>query len=173
MNKTIYKIDINILNIINHIPQENTNNMELVTEPDTYSPNIDDKGNYIDKVPSFHTNALANGLRCACGTRKDKIYTSHATFTAHIKTKTHEKWLQDLNTNKANFYIENQKLRDVVHSQKIMVGKLELELTNKNMTIDYLTKQLVKINTSVSSSSSSSNLNRNNSSANDMIMFDI
>ncbi len=147
--------------------------MELATEPDTYSPNMDDKGNYIDKVPSFNTISIANGIRCSCGTRKDKIYTSHATFTAHIKTKTHEKWLQDLNTNKANFYIENQKLRDVVHSQKIMIGKLELELTNKNMTIDYLTKQLVKINTSVSSSSSSSNLNRNDSSANDMIMFDI
>jgi hypothetical protein len=147
--------------------------MELVTEPDTYSPNMDEKGNYTDKVPSFHINALATGLRCPCGTRKDKIYTSHATFTAHIKTKTHEKWLQDLNTNKANFYIENQKLRDVVHSQKIMIGKLELELTNKNMTIDYLTKQLVKINTPPTLTSSSSNFNRNDSSANDMIMFDI
>ena len=141
--------------------------MELVTEPDTYSPNIDDKGNYIDKVPSFHTNALANGLRCPCGTRKDKIYTSHAIFTSHIKTKTHEKWLQDLNTNRANFYIENQKLKDVVHSQKIMIGKLELELTNKNMTIDYLTQQLVKKTSTMSSKTIDS------SSANDMIMFDI
>jgi hypothetical protein len=139
--------------------------MELVTEPDTYSPNIDDKGNYIDKVPSFYTNALANGLRCPCGTRKDKIYTSHATFTAHIKTKTHEKWLQELNTNKANFYVESQKLRDVVQSQKIMIGKMELNILNKNMTIDYLTKQLVTLN-SLSS-------NKRESSANDMIMFDI
>jgi hypothetical protein len=139
--------------------------MELVTEPDTYSPNIDDKGNYVDKVPSFYTNALANGLRCPCGTRKDKIYTSHATFTAHIKTKTHEKWLQELNTNKANFYVESQKLRDVVQSQKIMIGKMELDILNKNMTIDYLTKQLVTLN-SLSS-------NKRESSANDMIMFDI
>ena len=139
--------------------------MELVTEPDTYSPNIDDKGNYVDKVPSFYTNALANGLRCPCGTRKDKIYTSHATFTAHIKTKTHEKWLQELNTHKANFYVESQKLRDVVQSQKIMIGKMELNILNKNMTIDYLTKQLVTLN-SLSS-------NKRESSANDMIMFDI
>ena len=139
--------------------------MELVTEPDTYSPNIDDKGNYVDKVPSFYTNALANGLRCPCGTRKDKIYTSHATFTAHIKTKTHEKWLQELNTNKANFYVESQKLRDVVQSQKIMIGKMELNILNKNMTIDYLTKQLVNLN-SLSS-------NKRESSANDMIMFDV
>jgi hypothetical protein len=139
--------------------------MELVTEPDTYSPNIDDKGNYVDKVPSFYTNALANGLRCPCGTRKDKIYTSHATFTAHIKTKTHEKWLQELNTNKANFYVESQKLRDVVQSQKIMIGKMELDILNKNMTIDYLTKQLVTLN-SLSS-------NKRESSANDKIMIDI
>lgn len=139
--------------------------MELVTEPDTYSPNIDDKGNYIDKVPSFYTNALATGLRCPCGTRKDKIYTSHATFTAHIKTKTHEKWLQELNTNKANFYVESQKLRDVVQSQKIMIGKMEVDISNKNMTIDYLTKQLVTLN-SLSS-------NKRESSANDMIMFDV
>jgi hypothetical protein len=143
--------------------------MELATEPDTYSPNIDDKENYVDKVPSFHTNALANGLRCPCGTRKDKIYTSHAMFTAHIKTKTHEKWLQDLNTNRANFYIENQKLKDIVHSQKIMIGKLEIELTNKNMTIDYLTQQLVKITSSTSTSSKTIH----SGSANDMIMFDI
>jgi hypothetical protein len=54
-----------------------------------------------------------------------------------------------------------------------MIGKLELELTNKNMTIDYLTKQLVKINTPSTLTSSSSNINRNDSSANDMIMFDI
>ena len=117
--------------------------MELVTEPDTYCPNIDEHGNYADRVPSFNTAALANGLRCSCGTRKDKLYTSAAMFSAHIKTKTHEKWLQDLNTNKANFYIENKKLRDLVQSQKIMLGKMEVELANKSLTIDYLTQQLI------------------------------
>jgi len=117
--------------------------MELVTEPDTYSPNIDEHGNYADKVPSFNTVALANGLRCSCGTRKDKVYTTAAMFSAHIKTKTHEKWLQDLNANKANFYVENKKLRDLIQSQKIMLGKMEVELANKSLTIDYLTQQLM------------------------------
>jgi hypothetical protein len=142
--------------------------MELVTEPDIYSPNMDCTGNYVDKVPSFNTNAFANGLRCSCGTRKDKIYTSSVMFSAHIKTKTHEKWLQDLNANKANFYIESQKLKDIVHFQKIMIGKFELEISNKNMTIDYLTQQLVKMNSSTSNKSASLA-----SSANDLIMFDI
>lgn len=141
--------------------------MELATEPDTYSPNIDDKGNYVDRVPSFNTNALANGLRCPCGTRKDAIYTSRSMFSSHIKTKTHEKWLQDLNTNKANFYIENQKLKDLVQSQKIMIGKMEVEISNKIMTIDYLTQQLTKM------IKQSKKETEKNVTANDMLMFDI
>ena len=28
-------------------------NMELVTEPDVYSPSINDMGNYVDKIPAF------------------------------------------------------------------------------------------------------------------------
>jgi len=123
----------------------NTIIMELATEPDTYSPNIDHHGSYADKVPSFNTAALANGLRCSCGTRKDKVYTSAAMFASHIKTKTHEKWLQDLNANKANLYIENKKLRDLIQSQKIMLGRMEVDL-NKSLTIDYLTQQLMAKN---------------------------
>ena len=46
--------------------------MELVVESDIYSPSVDDKGNYVDKIPSF--NIIKNGLRCPCGTRKDKTY---------------------------------------------------------------------------------------------------
>ena len=128
--------------------------MELATEPDTYSPNIDDKGNYVDRVPSFNTNALANGLRCPCGTRKDAIYTSRSMFSSHIK-------------NKSNFYIENQKLKDLVQSQKIMIGKMEVEISNKIMTIDYLTQQLTKM------SKQSKKETEEKVTANDMIMFDI
>ncbi len=119
--------------------------MELVTEPDVYSPNIDGNGNYVDKIPSFNTIALANGLRCPCGTRKDKVYISAPLFAAHCKSKTHEKWIQDLNTNKSNFFSETQKLRELVHAQKIMIGKLELDISSKNITIAYLTQELAKI----------------------------
>ena len=74
--------------------------MELATEPDLYSPSIDSLGNYIDKIPSF--NNIKHGLRCPCGSRKDKVYDTYSTFSAHTKTKTHQKWLNDLNLNKAN-----------------------------------------------------------------------
>jgi len=141
----------------------NTTIMELATEPDTYSPNIDPHGNYADKVPSFNTAALANGLRCSCGTRKDKVYTSAAMFASHIKTKTHEKWLQDLNANKANFYIENKKLRDLIQSQKIMIGRMEVDLMNKSLTIDYLTQQLM---------ANQSKIKPTSANCNDLMLFE-
>jgi hypothetical protein len=116
--------------------------MELATEPDIYAPSIDDIGNYIDKIPSF--NNLKNGLRCPCGSRKDKAYETHSTFSTHIKTKFHQKWLNNLNVNKANYYIENEELKNTIQNQRMMIAKLDKDLQNKNLTIDYLTQQLVK-----------------------------
>lgn len=114
--------------------------MDLIVEPDIYSPSIDDIGNYIDKVPSF-TN-LKNGLRCSCGSRKDKIYDTHSMFYQHTKTKCHERWLSQINLNKSNYYVENIKLNDIINNQKIIIAKLEKSNNNKIMTIDYLTEQL-------------------------------
>jgi hypothetical protein len=116
--------------------------MDLVTEPDIYSPSIDEMGNYIDKIPSF--NIIKKGLLCSCGSRKDKIYETYTTFSMHIKTKTHQKWLNSLNLNKANYYIENIKLSETLQNQRLIIAKLEKEISSKNMTIDYLTQQLNK-----------------------------
>lgn len=115
--------------------------MDLIVEPDIYTPSIDDVGNYIDKIPSF--NSLKNGLRCSCGARKDKTYDCTAYFSNHIKTKTHQKWLSDMNSNKSNYYTENVKLKETISNQKIIIARLEKEVNIKLKTIDYLTQQLV------------------------------
>jgi hypothetical protein len=116
--------------------------MELTTEPEIYVPSIDSIGNYIDKIPSF--TRIKYGIRCPCGTRKDKIYDTSTAIHAHIKTNTHQKWLNQLNLNKANYYIENEQLKETLHNQKRIIAKFEKELQNKIMTIDYLTQQLCK-----------------------------
>jgi hypothetical protein len=116
--------------------------MELAVESDIYSPNIDDKGNYIDKIPSF--NNIKNGLRCPCGTRKDHCYKNGSEFKNHVKTKTHEKWLNNLNLNKANYYSENEKLKELVENQKLIIAKLERKINKKNNTIDILTSLIKK-----------------------------
>ena len=121
--------------------------MELVTEPEIYSPNIDENGNYIDSILSF--NCIKYGIRCQCGTRKDKIYQSSSTFSTHTKTKKHQLWLQQLNQNKANYYIENENLKEIIQTQKIIIAKYEKEIQNRNMTIEYLTQQLYRPEKSV------------------------
>lgn len=114
--------------------------MELVVEPDIYSPSINDNGLYVDKVPPF--NYIKKGLSCPCGSRKDKIYETHSVFVAHTKTKTHQKWLEMLNANKANFYVDLEKAKEVISNQRLIIAKLEKDVSNKIMTIDYLTQQL-------------------------------
>jgi hypothetical protein len=115
--------------------------MELVVEPDLYSPNIDENGNYVDKIPSFHI--IKKGIMCPCACRKDKVYDSTSVFSAHIKTKAHQKWLVNLNLNKYNYYIETENLKKTVDNQRLIIARLEKELQNKNITIDYFTQQLV------------------------------
>uniref|UniRef100_A0A6C0IBQ2 Uncharacterized protein n=1 Tax=viral metagenome TaxID=1070528 RepID=A0A6C0IBQ2_9ZZZZ len=118
--------------------------MELATEPDTYCPSIDDIGNYMDKIPSFAN--IKHGIRCPCGSRKDKVYEKYGIFSQHIKSKAHQKWLQNLNLNKANYYIETEELKTTIQQQRMIIAKLEKEVQNKMMTIDFLTQQLTSKN---------------------------
>jgi hypothetical protein len=115
--------------------------MELTIDSDIYEPNVDNNGNYTDYIPP--SSKFSNGLRCPCGARKDHIFDSRSSFIMHIKTKTHQKWLADLNTNKMNFYSECEKLKEVVNSQKMIIAKFEKEINTKLKTIDYLTRQLM------------------------------
>ena len=132
--------------------------MELVVEPDIYSPSIDDNGLYIDKVPPF--NYIKKGLVCPCGSRKDKVYESHSVFISHTKTKAHQKWLESLNLNRANFYVEFEKSKEVISNQRLIIAKLEKDVNNKILTIDYLTQQLYKA--SLIDKKSETNLTTNN-----------
>jgi len=116
--------------------------MDISLESDIYEPNICENGNYTDYVPP--SSKFKTGLRCPCGARKDHVFDSRTSFINHIKTKTHQKWLSDLNTNKMNFYTECEKLKELVGSQKLIIAKLEKDLYTKLKTIDYLTEQLMK-----------------------------
>ena len=80
---------------------------------------------------------------CPCGSRKDKVYNDNSKFTTHMKTKVHQKWLESLNNNKANFYVELLKTKEVNKNQQQIITRLENEIANRNNTIDYLTKQLL------------------------------
>jgi hypothetical protein len=111
--------------------------MNLTITPDTYTPSVDDNGNYIDNIP-----IIKNGLFCPCGSRKDKTYENTSKFALHIKSKSHQKWLVVLNQNKANYFVEMMKNKELVENQQKIITQLENQLQKKTLTIDYLTDQL-------------------------------
>lgn len=118
--------------------------MELVLQPDTYIPNVDNEGNYVDTPPSsIH---LSKGIYCPCTNKKDKMFTNTTKFSAHLKTKMHQRWLQTLNYNKSNYYRENIELRELVDNQRRILAQTEQELQNRSNTISYLTQQLMNHN---------------------------
>ena len=111
--------------------------MDITLTPDTYMPCVDDNGNYTDNIP-----IIKHGLFCPCGSRKDKSYDTSSKFSVHTKSKSHQKWLSNLNANKVNYYVENEKLMETIKNQRIIIAKLEKDVSNKILTIDYLTQQL-------------------------------
>lgn len=114
--------------------------MELIVESDTYTPNLSESGKYEDCTPHFGANIT--GYYCSCGSRKDKVYTSASIISTHFKTKTHQKWIESLNLNRTNYFAENQKLRETVESQRIIIAKIEKQNASKDQTISYLTRQV-------------------------------
>ena len=127
--------------------------MELTLEPELYCPSVDDLGNYIDKIP-----CITRGIKCPCNSRPGKIYQNHSVFASHIKTKVHQNWLITTNLNKANLYVENMNLKTTLQNQRLIIAKLEKEIQNKLMTIDYLTQNLQSMN--------------NNKTVNNLLEFD-
>jgi hypothetical protein len=114
--------------------------MELITEPDIYAPSIDETGKYIDKLPAF----FKHGVQCPCGARKEKVYESKPKLKEHLKTKVHQKWLDDMNANRSNHYIEALRNEQIIKEQRIIIAQLERQLITKTKTIDLLTERLIK-----------------------------
>ena len=114
--------------------------MEITLDSDTYAPIINDTGKYDDCMPRFGANVI--GYYCPCGARKDKLYTTASIMSSHMKTKTHQKWLELLNLNRTNYLVENAKLKETVLSQQQIIARLDIAVASKDSTIDYLTKQL-------------------------------
>jgi hypothetical protein len=115
---------------------------DIAIEPELYCPMVNNEGNYSDKIPHIGTY----GIRCPCSRIKNKLYMSYSTFSAHVKTKMHQKWLEQMNQNKHNFYLENIRLQEIVNMQKITIAKLEKEINIKIHTIDILTNNIQEHN---------------------------
>ena len=131
--------------------------MELATEPELYCPSISNAGEYADSMV-FSIGGC--GVKCPCCAQRDRVYLNRASFVAHCKTKTHQTWLAQLNANRANYYMENERLKKLVQSQRLTIAKYEKDLNTRNLTIGYLTHQLMLKDCGGGSSSGGSSGNR-------------
>lgn len=111
--------------------------MDIVIQPEYYSATIDPQGNYVDYIPLFQ---MKNGIRCLCGSRRDKIYSNKNAFITHTKTQTHINWLNHLNNNKMNYFKENREMSELIKSQKIIIGNYEKEINSLKAVIEHLEK---------------------------------
>lgn len=118
--------------------------MELSLQPDIYVPSIDDNGKYIDIIPNkvFINNI---GIKCPCCTRINKVYQTRVQFSSHIKTKTHNEWLQKLSKEHLNYYSQVQEQLITLQNQKIIIANFEKEIANKNYIIETLITENKKL----------------------------
>jgi len=126
--------------------------MDLILTPDVYEPSMDSNGNIIDKIPSW-AYLKGKGIMCACGSRKNKVYETSALFTTHIKSQTHKNWIVKLNADKVNYYMENNRLKQIIQELRQILNHYEkeavrlnqqynIELANKEQVIQSLTSLL-------------------------------
>jgi hypothetical protein len=126
--------------------------MDLILTPDIYEPSMDNNGNIIDKIPGWSC-LKGKGIMCACGSRKNKVYETSALFTTHIKSQTHKNWIVKLNADKVNYYMENNRLKQIIQELRQILNHYEkeavrlnnqynIELANKEQVIQSLTSLL-------------------------------
>ena len=127
--------------------------MSLITDSDDYSPGMHTDGTYIDHIPCF-TN-LPQGVRCTCNYH---TFTTRKSFITHTKSMTHKGWLERLNANRTNYFVELEKERQIVHQQKIIIAKMELDiarLEREKQRIMEMVHVLSDMGTSLSTSTTS------------------
>lgn len=112
----------------------------IATQPDTYAPGINNEGIYVDRIPSQHVFSVS-GMRCPCSTRKDTVFWTRQSFLNHTRTKTHQTWLSELSLENANMFVKSQEMERTIKEQKIVIAKLEKEISHRDITILTLTRQ--------------------------------
>ena len=116
--------------------------MDLAIQPELYTATIDSHGSYVDFIPSSFQ--MKNGIRCMCGSRKDKIYNNSNAFITHTKSQHHKSWIEHLNNNKMNYYKENREMKELIRNQKIIIGNYEKEILALKAVVEHLEKKKKK-----------------------------
>jgi hypothetical protein len=62
-------------------------------------------------------------------------------FGLHVKSATHQRWLQNLNANRANHLTELEEARRTIDQQKRIIAQLEHEVSGLTVAIQSMSRQ--------------------------------
>jgi hypothetical protein len=111
--------------------------MALSLKPVIYSPQLNGKGEFVDeRVP-----VLEEGIKCPCSQR-DIYFKNSKSFSQHMKTRQHLKWIEYLNTNKQSILQEKTELEETVYVQKKTIARFDNDFQAMMLKIDKLTMAL-------------------------------
>ena len=96
--------------------------MDLAVTPDTYTPSVDEKGQFVDST--------IRECVCPCSGR----YYKRESFGGHVKTQRHLRWLKELNMNRSNFLRVSIEQEATIREQRRMIAHLSNEIDRLKRT---------------------------------------
>lgn len=118
--------------------------MEISCQPDIYQPTCTNN-TYVDCMPF----TFQNNIRCPCTPKITQVYKTSTAFKLHQKTKRHSNWLNRLNEDRVNYYIQTIEKSETIHNQQLYISKLEIKneqlknkLTQTNEQINEMTETI-------------------------------
>lgn len=107
--------------------------MEISCQPDIYQPTC--KNNtYVDCMPC----TFQNNIRCPCTPKITQVYKTSTAFKLHQKTIRHSNWLNRLNEDRVNYYIQTIKLTENNDSQRIIISQLQVQCSQLDVKCSQL-----------------------------------
>jgi hypothetical protein len=104
----------------------------IETTPVKYAPKMDSETRlYSDQ----HIFDFTKGVICPC--TAGKTFNKKSSFQNHQKTKRHLSWIQNLNDNATNFYLQTLQQENVIKSQQLLLTRLDIQLKQKATIIEY------------------------------------
>lgn len=105
--------------------------LEYRQESIYYQSSLNVKGEYIDSLENIPDNVLSKyggGVICPCNGRRDKIFYDAKSLKQHWNTACHKEWLKHLNDGRPNYYVEYQRLCNVVAEKDKIIQNLKDKL---------------------------------------------
>jgi predicted RNase H-like nuclease (RuvC/YqgF family) len=113
---------------------------ELALIEEKYKPQLDENGNYIDKLPL--KEHILRGIKCECS---NNSYNTCAKLKTHFNTIRHKEWLSNMNHIKNNLHIENNNFHEVIKQQKEQIIEYQKKIIEYEITFKLLLNEITEL----------------------------